>query len=37
MNDILEARRIIIRDIIEDLYDGQTISEFIGTIRTTLL
>ena len=31
MNDVLEPRRIILRDIVEDLYDGQIISELVGT------
>lgn len=30
MNDVLEPRRIILRDIVEDMYDGQILSELIG-------
>ena len=30
VNEVLEERRIIIRDIAEDFYDGQVLSELIG-------
>ena len=30
INDVLETRRLIIRDIVEDLYDGQVLGELIG-------
>ena len=30
MNDVLEPRRIILRDVIEDMYDGQILSELVG-------
>ena len=29
---MLETRRIIVRDIAEDLYDGQVLSELIGQL-----
>ena len=29
INDILEGRRIIVRDIIEDIYDGQVLGELL--------
>lgn len=34
MNDVLEERRIRVRDIVEDLYDGQVLSELMGRIVT---
>lgn len=30
INDVLEDRRIIVRDIVDDVYDGQVLSELIG-------
>ena len=30
INDVLEGRRIIVRDIIEDIYDGQVLGELLG-------
>ena len=30
VNDVVSVRRIIVRDIVEDFYDGQVISEFVG-------
>ena len=30
VNDVLEERRIRVRDIVEDLYDGQVLSELMG-------
>lgn len=29
VNDVVSVRRIIVRDIVEDFYDGQVISEFV--------
>ena len=29
LNDSLEGRRIIVRDIVEDLYDGQILGELL--------
>lgn len=29
LNDVLEGRRIIVRDIAEDLYDGQILGELL--------
>ena len=30
INDILEVKRIIVRDIVEDLYDGQVLGELLS-------
>ena len=30
LNDSLEGRRIIVRDIVEDLFDGQILGELLG-------
>ena len=30
INDVLEGRRIIVRDIVEDIYDGQVLGELLG-------
>ena len=30
VNDVLEERRIRVRDFVEDLYDGQVLSELMG-------
>ncbi len=30
VNDTLEERRIVVRDIIEDMYDGQVLGELLG-------
>lgn len=30
LNDTLEGRRIVVRDIVEDLYDGQILGELLG-------
>lgn len=34
INDVLEERRIRVRDIVEDLYDGQVLSELMGRTPT---
>ena len=33
INDILEDRRIIVRHIQEDIYDGQILSEMLGQLE----
>ena len=30
INDTLEDRRIVVRDIVEDIYDGQVLGELLG-------
>ena len=30
INDSLEGKRIIVRDIVEDLYDGQVLGELLS-------
>ena len=32
MNDVLEERRLIVRDIVEDMYDGQVLGELLGKV-----
>jgi parvin len=32
INDVLEGRRLIVRDIVEDLYDGQVLGELIAEL-----
>jgi len=32
INDVLEARRIIVRDIVEDIYDGQVLGELLAQL-----
>ena len=33
LNDSVEGRRIVIRDIVEDLYDGQILGELLCECR----
>ena len=30
INDVLEGQRIIVRDIVEDIYDGQVLGELLS-------
>ena len=37
VNDVLEERRIRVRDFVEDLYDGQVLSELMGRYNSRLI
>ena len=37
MNDVVSVRRIIVKDIVDDFFDGQVLSEFVGEITINKL